>query len=242
MTTSPPPRHLPRPAGRAGSRAARTRAENHNLVRLLRQMPGTPAPAAAQGRVELPARVVGWLGLAPGDLLEFVVTAGVLAFCPVRLRSWNRGTLRADRSVRLPTAVLDVAASGPLVFAPLGDGPGGGAYRLCLQQQAHEPAAVTPASGPPRFPAAVSAAGRLLMPPAVIAGLGVEPGDLIVFGQRDDGSFEVLSLVLVVERAATALRDLVAGHGAAEERRERRLAESRERAVGDPLAGTWRPA
>jgi bifunctional DNA-binding transcriptional regulator/antitoxin component of YhaV-PrlF toxin-antitoxin module len=237
VTATPRPAKVPRAAGRAPTRASRTRAHNRDLLRLLRAMFGTQPAVEAEGRVELPGWVLVGLGLEAGDRLDFVVAADVLAFCPARLRSYNRGTVLADRSVRLPTAVLDYAASGPLILAPLAED----CYRLCRPRPAQEPATATAAGWQPPWPAAVSAAGRLLLPAAVVAGLGVQPGDVIVFGPRPDGTFAIQALRLLIERTSAALRDLVAGHAKAEEQHERQLAEARERAVGDPLAGTWRP-
>ena len=115
---------------------------------------------------------------------------------------------------------------------------GGGSYRLCRAVPPEDADDAATASWLARVAAPISAAGRLLVPPPVIAGLGAEVGDPLVFRLRDDRSFEVQTLGSLVERTAAALGDLVAGHSAGCEEQERQQAEGREQA-GDPLAGTW---
>jgi bifunctional DNA-binding transcriptional regulator/antitoxin component of YhaV-PrlF toxin-antitoxin module len=236
MTEARRPRKVQSAATGDRSQAAHTRTRNRSMAGLLREMYGTLADVEAHGRIHLPGWAISELALKRGYRLDFVVVADSLGLCPAGLRPFNRGTLLSDGSVRLPTVVLDYAAIGPLVLEPLGDG----SYRLCRAGPAGELAEASAASWP-RFQARISAAGRLLMPAPVIAGLGAEAGDLLVFRARDDGSMEIQALGLLVARTAAALRDLAAGVSHGYEEHERQQADAREQAVGDPLAGTWRP-
>jgi bifunctional DNA-binding transcriptional regulator/antitoxin component of YhaV-PrlF toxin-antitoxin module len=214
------------------------RARNRSMVDLLAEMCGTQAVVEARGCIHLPWWAIRELDLKRGDRLDFVVVAGGLGLWPARPRPFNRAALLPDGSVRLPSVVLDHAAAlGQMVLEALG----GGGYRLCRAGMAAATGEAMAASGQAVFPAPISTAGRLLLPAPVIAGLGAACGDTLVFGGRDDGSFEIQALGLLVERTAAALGDLVAGVSGAGEEQERQQAEARERAVGgDPLAGAWR--
>jgi hypothetical protein len=204
-------------------------------------------------RLKVPGWAIDTLEMEEGETFHLVVLDGdLLACCPRVEGRFNRARLLADGSVPLPTAVLKTLARRWLVFAELREG----AVRLrpALHSAREAPAAeATAAAGEaaaaggakPRkaagaeLPAVISAAGRLLVPPAVIAGLGVRPGDTLVFGWREGNTFEVLSLAALRRRAAAALEDLAAGADGAEELAEDQLAEQRGSGGDDPLAGTW---
>jgi hypothetical protein len=215
-------------------------------------------------RLKVPGWAIDTLEMEEGETFHLVVLDGdLLACCPRVEGRFNRARLLADGSVPLPTAVLKAMARRWLVFAELRDGavrlrPALHSARSAPARSAPAPAAeataaaaeaaaeaATAGGAKPRraagaeLPAVVSAAGRLLVPPAVIAGLGVRPGDTLVFGWREGNTFEVLSLAALRRRAAAALEDLAAGADGAEELVEDQLAEQRGSGGDDPLAGTW---